>query len=471
MIETDSINYYTLKIINNNPDEKPNIFYNLVFEQNFVTGTVESSILQYNPELSWLLDKTKDFEGSIKKFDNAEITLDDLINGTHLENRSVSCVFSISSYWYCPNGHSSPDDLGGNCGGEWVIDLNTGPCPPNTGGGGTSGGGNGDGGTGGGGSSGSTQTVILEICDGFSLPGEGGNSEDCIEDYAMAFMDFLCPTTSNTAASINYWGNNNTQKAEVLYSYLHSDNVNGCVEIDFEELVVFNEPFANNPKMKCVYEKVKEAGGLKQLSENFFDEQNDDWGVLDFSIIENLNCNDNNNAGGCTRVTHSGGDIHSVKIEIDLDYISNTQFGGTTYPTPMLYLARTLIHESIHANLYFALIDLKYGNIDSPDTAAFNVLYEEYREVKEWQHPFMANHYLDIIAQELENVHPLLGDQTFINNNSHYNWDAFYENLAWVGLQGTDAFLDYNSNPQNASDFQLYNVDALVNSTVNHNCQ
>src|SRR5690554_1678959 len=90
LIETDSMNYYTLKIINNNPDEKPNIFYNLVFEQNFVTGTVESSILQYNPELSWLLDKTKDFEGSIKKFDNAEITLDDLINGTHLENRSVS---------------------------------------------------------------------------------------------------------------------------------------------------------------------------------------------------------------------------------------------------------------------------------------------------------------------------------------------------------------------------------------------
>lgn len=157
LIEADGINYYTLKIINNNPDEKANTFYNLVFEENLNTGEVTSSILQYNPELKWLFDKSQSFEGDIYMFKNTEITIDDLSNGIHLEEgRGIPmCPFATAS-WECPNGHPAPGQYGNTtCGGGWVITIGSAPCSGGSGGGGGSGGsgngsGNGSGGGGGG---------------------------------------------------------------------------------------------------------------------------------------------------------------------------------------------------------------------------------------------------------------------------------------------------------------------------------
>lgn len=380
-------------------------------------------------------------------------------------NRIITCPFAVQS-WYCPNGHVGPWELGGNCGGHYIITIIEVPCG-DTGGGGGDGGGEGGGGSSSG--SGSIQTIILEICDDFTHDGGPGNSEDCEDDYAAYFIPYICDVDYSLINYINNWAPSNQQAASDLANYL-ANNYNGnCAIVDFEELIILNEAFVNNPKMNCAYKKVKQAGGLRQLSANFFDEDNGDWGILDFKVIKNLNCN-NGDPNGCTRASYIEGNLESVIIEIDEDYINNLMFAGVTYQTPMLYLARTLLHESIHANLYFALNELTNGNISSPYISEFETLYEEYRSEKNWQHPFMAQHYIDIIAQELQNVHPLIGDQTFINNNSHYNWDDFYKNLAWVGLQNTSAFSGYQNNPQNFDDFRIFNIDALSNSTKIQNC-
>lgn len=189
--------------------------------------------------------------------------------------------------------------------------------------------------------------------------------------------------------------------------------------------------------------------------------------MLGFKMVDNLNCN-GNNANGCTRVVYHNGPIKSVTIEID--YTNSTKFAGAIYETPMLYLVRTLIHESIYANMYFALDKLKYGNFNSPYISEFDVLLQEFGDLKEFEHEFMANYYLDPIAQELENVHRLIDDQSFIARNSSQNWNEFYKNLAWVGLQSTNAFADYIANPQNNQNFQLFNIDVLTNSTKTENC-
>lgn len=45
MIEGATVNFYTLKIINNNPEERTTTFYNLVFQEDLESGEVTSCIL------------------------------------------------------------------------------------------------------------------------------------------------------------------------------------------------------------------------------------------------------------------------------------------------------------------------------------------------------------------------------------------------------------------------------------------
>ncbi|EDM45411.1 hypothetical protein SCB49_06377 [unidentified eubacterium SCB49] len=102
-----------------------------MFEQNIITGEVTSSILQFNPELSWLFDKSQSFKGAIKSYSNTLITLEDLFNGLDINDRSLvpQCAFANVG-WQCVNGHSGPDVLDSNgdpCGGNWYIDINTAP--------------------------------------------------------------------------------------------------------------------------------------------------------------------------------------------------------------------------------------------------------------------------------------------------------------------------------------------------------
>src|SRR5690554_7498150 len=95
LIETETMNFYTLRIINNNPEERTNIFYNLVFEEHLETGEVSSVIIQYHPELEWLFDRSQLFRGDIIKFDNQLISLEDLSGGLilngELQGRIVPC--------------------------------------------------------------------------------------------------------------------------------------------------------------------------------------------------------------------------------------------------------------------------------------------------------------------------------------------------------------------------------------------
>src|SRR5690554_4792995 len=77
LIETETMNFYTLRIINNNPEERTNTFYNLVFSEDLESGEVTSCILQYSPQISWLFDKTEGFKGDIVKYDNQFVSLEE----------------------------------------------------------------------------------------------------------------------------------------------------------------------------------------------------------------------------------------------------------------------------------------------------------------------------------------------------------------------------------------------------------
>jgi len=73
-----------------------------------------------------------------------------------------------------------------------------------------------------------------------------------------------------------------------------------------------------------------------------------------------LVCIGNTNSTGCT--TPLGGN----------DYINSN--------TPTIFLAQTLVHEAIHANLYAAVKKLNNGATRT-DTS-FESLYEDYRQLQ-----------------------------------------------------------------------------------------
>lgn len=214
--------------------------------------------------------------------------------------------------------------------------------------------------------------------------------------------------------------------------------------------------FVANQKINCTYERLIEENSIGDILIDFFGE--DALFDVTFNVVENLNCNGNTNASGCT--TPLDGDAY--RIDIDLDYINNIN-------TPTIFLAQTLVHEAIHANLFAAVKKLNYGI--SPSDTSFEGLYEEYRKLQNWQHEYMADHYTGIMQDALREVHPLLNDSIFLNNydnNSLWDWDEFYEYMSFRGLEDTQAGSEYFNDNSNSP--ELYSYDAEAFSTKNPNC-
>lgn len=185
---------------------------------------------------------------------------------------------------------------------------------------------------------------------------------------------------------------------------------------------------------------------------------------MNFKIIPNLTCNEANSPSGCTQndLENNG----SVTIKIDQDYVNSTQ-------TPTLFIARTIIHEAIHANLYLAIYNHENGNsANIPDIDDFPAIYEKYRGLNDLQHEVMADLYIGLIANALKDVHPLLNDQNFINSLSDYEMSLndFYTNIAYVGLNGTTGQTNYLSDPNNAANYSISYETAKANSTTTSNC-
>src|SRR5690554_8049282 len=102
----------------------------------------------------------------------------------------------------------------------------------------------------GGASSNQTQTVIFEICNGFTHDGDPGDSEDCEDEYADYFTSYICEVDFALINFINGWAPNNQDAATELASYLKSnfpvDDEDNCAEVDFEEMVILDREFMDN---------------------------------------------------------------------------------------------------------------------------------------------------------------------------------------------------------------------------------
>jgi len=207
-------------------------------------------------------------------------------------------------------------------------------------------------------------------------------------------------------------------------------------------------------KAKCVYDKLSATNNMQELLVDFFG--NDAEFDLTFQLVSNLECGDSNNPNGCTSANY---DYNSKNVVISIDEdLANSH--------SMLIIGKTIVHEAVHANLFLAVKKLNGGIV--PKDVKFESLYEQYREKKGWQHEMMAENYISLMAEIIEDFHSELNDDTFKNYYDEWNWNDFYTKLAWTGLKNTTKGNQYYE--QNGDQISIYYEAAKVNSTKTIDC-
>lgn len=148
------------------------------------------------------------------------------------------------------------------------------------------------------------------------------------------------------------------------------------------------------------------------------------------------------------------------------NYLITITLNSNNYNRPNLSIARTIIHETIHAEMFRKILSIidnggdlngltrsewtnKLSNGDYPGIFDY---YSRYG-VNGMQHQQMAAHYISTISSLLEEYQPGLSQET-------------YESLAWTGLKGTNAWNSLTSSERT----KITNLINSFNGQGSENC-
>ncbi len=257
-------------------------------------------------------------------------------------------------------------------------------------------------------------------------------------------------------------------EADILNNALNEDSpytVDMSTVLDSINLPTPDSTKIANEKFLCVYKKLTTSNTFKNLFVNTFGDS-DKFNVT-FEIVDDLPSTTSGNTGGTS--TFTNGDFIGINMTIKINknnLLSNSSF----------IVARTILHESIHAYLKLKLRDCNAGtilgyinNLELGET--INEFYDNFNCAGplQSQHEFM----FDYMLPTFQNVFTEIGNtnltsQTSINNvessqlplqnNSSvdWNWQDFYYYFSMQGLHNTEAFKNEIENDSNEND--LYNA-------------
>jgi hypothetical protein len=173
--------------------------------------------------------------------------------------------------------------------------------------------------------------------------------------------------------------------------------------------IVNDTVLMKNTLTRCIYGKLLESSLLQNLVSAFV---GSNQYHITYTIVDNiLSANGEQAYGRCT--DNEDGSM-TVKI--------NSYYFGKVAPVS---IAKTILHESVHANIYQKVASV--GGLNNLSTDNFDGLFAYYQNYgpKNYQHPYMAQYYVPELARAL---------QSFDGNR--YSLD-YYEALSWAGLHET----------------------------------
>ncbi|MCA0350239.1 MAG: hypothetical protein LCH35_13380, partial [Bacteroidetes bacterium] len=203
-------------------------------------------------------------------------------------------------------------------------------------------------------------------------------------------------------------------------------------------------------KFRCVYEKLTQSGGFKNLFLNTFGDNNRI--NVKFEVSSELPVGNN---GRCEMTVAPDGSYNNL-IQIN----SNLLDGSISN----IIIAKTILHECIHAYLNIKRMNCNLGstipelnNLDLQEL--ISLFYQNFNchinvnGVPQSQHVFMLDYLTPTFINILNEVKGLLISQNHtqqLNNQVYYypnsnlsesfNWNDFFYNLSLNGLNNTSAF-------------------------------
>lgn len=240
----------------------------------------------------------------------------------------------------------------------------------------------------------------------------------------------------------------------------------------WEQEICQNEEFLNNDCVQDVWNKMKELNVGYETLKNFLGDNPKAELCLDIKDLGSATNSPNGNAGPSGTYNNA-----TVTINLNSEKLNRSK----------LSIARTLLHEMIHAELWSMVIEAggydnfqSYAeNYDNEFLAIWN--YIEEFEPKGWQHEYMADNYITYIADGLRSLEPFFVSSSFKNatNNGYYdnvigeswNWDNFYDYMAWAGLHNTEQFQTDIVDKNLKNKYDQYRLRFEDGNSVNLDCQ
>ena len=221
-----------------------------------------------------------------------------------------------------------------------------------------------------------------------------------------------------------YMQNPSTTEEQFQNWFMETDNPSSIEMQDF--LSDLNNPdivkptlrLKNNVRLNCIFNKAKTSANFKQYLTNFDSRFSVAHLLFDVKSLSNSTAN----------AQTSPPDGYWIKITINSNNLNR----------PTLDIARTFMHEIIHAEMFRILLSLAPTSNGQIDIVQLNSMlnsqnypgiYDYYRRfgVNNMQHEQMAAHFRGIIKNYLKQI-----DSSITDSQA--------ESMAWVGLQGTVAW-------------------------------
>jgi len=214
-----------------------------------------------------------------------------------------------------------------------------------------------------------------------------------------------------------------------------------------EDELIRKDPSFQGTNTDCIYEKLKSIDGFKDLASKF-----EGLGT-EFDIKLKIGQTQSSTANAETWYKGVG-----QPIEIT--------FNQTKMNRSALQVARTIVHEMVHAEMSRAINTSNPTEVELDFRETFNAYVMMYRGTGDQQHNAMANEWVTGMGSILSEVHQKLdpaGYDAFKNIYYPYGIpDHFYKSVAWEGLSGTlawDLMQNITASPPLTSPRDVINQD------------